>query len=87
MIHSVIPDDVITLDMLAKINYEMLESKYNIHKYYPKYIHNSAISTPVLRDLIVDKPIYKDANKHVKRNKEFRRQLLKQKYQKKNQEC
>jgi hypothetical protein len=83
MIHSVIPDDVITLDMLAKINYEMLESKYNIHKYYPKYIHNSAISTPVLRDLIVDKPIYKDANKHVKRNKEFRRQLLKQKYQKK----
>jgi len=83
MIHSVIPDDVVTLDMLAKINYDMLESRYNIHKYYPQYIHNSTISTPVLRDLIVDKPIYKDANKHVKRNKEFRKQLLKQKYQNK----
>ena len=52
---------------IKNIDYEFLEEKFQMHKYYPQYIHNQEISTPVLRDLIVDKPIYADANKHVKR--------------------
>ncbi|CAK9440264.1 uncharacterized protein LODBEIA_P43640 [Lodderomyces beijingensis] len=54
---------------IKNIDYDLLESKYQIFKYCPQYIHNYDISTPVLRDLIVDKPIYNDANKHVKLKK------------------
>ncbi|ABN66559.2 Phosphatidylinositol-4-phosphate 5-kinase and related FYVE finger-containing proteins [Scheffersomyces stipitis CBS 6054] len=56
-------------EFIKSINYDSLEKKYDIHKYYPSYIHNCGISTPVLRDLIIDKPIYADANKHVKKKK------------------
>ncbi|CAI5756434.1 unnamed protein product [Candida verbasci] len=54
---------------IKNLNYEELESKFQIYKYYPLYIHNYDISTPVLKDLICDKPIYNDANKHVKKEK------------------
>lgn len=47
-------------------DYEQLERVFQIHKYYPKFFHNDGISTPELRDLIVDKPIYKDANRQAR---------------------
>lgn len=47
-------------------DYEDLETKFDIHKYYPKYFHNYNYSTPVIKDMIADKPIYADANKHNK---------------------
>lgn len=48
------------------INYEELESKYNIHKYYPKYFHNDEAATPDIKQQIYDKPIYAKANEHLK---------------------
>ncbi|CAK7893656.1 hypothetical protein CAAN1_01S13652 [[Candida] anglica] len=50
------------------IDYEELEEKFQIHKYYPKYFHNYDYSTPVIKDLIANKPIYSKANDHVKRS-------------------
>lgn len=47
-------------------DYEDLETKFDIHKYYPKYFHNYNYSTPVIKDMIADKPIYAEANKHNK---------------------
>ncbi|KAG7660551.1 uncharacterized protein J8A68_005970 [[Candida] subhashii] len=57
--------DLLDEHFIRTADYDQLESTYNIHKYYPQFFHNDGISTPDLRDLIVDKPIYKDANKHV----------------------
>lgn len=53
-------------DEISLINYEELEKKFQIHKYYPKYFHNEEVSTPVIKELIHDKPIYSKANAHVK---------------------
>lgn len=47
-------------------DFEDLESRFQIHKYIPKYFHNYDYSTPVIKDLIADKPIYAKANQHVK---------------------
>ncbi|KAI5954066.1 gsk3 [Candida margitis] len=55
--------------VLKSIDYDYLEKQFQIYKYYPVYVHNGDITTPELKDLIVDKPIYNEANKHVKRNK------------------
>lgn len=45
-------------EYIRRLNYEELEEKYDIHKYYPQYIHNGEVSTPQLRAMIKDKPIY-----------------------------
>lgn len=52
-------------DDISLINYEELEARFNIHKYYPKYFHNEGISTPDIKGMIYDKPIYAKANEHV----------------------
>ncbi|ODV79795.1 uncharacterized protein CANTADRAFT_5503 [Suhomyces tanzawaensis NRRL Y-17324] len=56
-------------DYIKYLDYPALEANYNIHKYVPSYIHNGGIATPIIRDLIVDKPIYAAANSHVKKKK------------------
>lgn len=56
--------------VLKNIDYDYLEKHFQIYKYYPSYVHNDEIRTPELKDLIIDKPIYNEANKHVKRKKE-----------------
>lgn len=53
-------------DDFSLINYEELELKYEIYKYYPKFFHNEELSTPSIREMIVDKPIYAEANEHLK---------------------
>ncbi|EGW33163.1 uncharacterized protein SPAPADRAFT_50076 [Spathaspora passalidarum NRRL Y-27907] len=63
-------------EIIKHIDYDMLERAYNIHKYYPQYIHNYDISTPVLRMLIVDKPIYNDANQHLKNGESYEKRKL-----------
>lgn len=45
-------------EYIRRLNYDELEEKYDIHKYYPQYIHNGEISTPQLRAMLKDKPIY-----------------------------
>ena len=48
------------------LDYDYLERNYNIHKYYPQFIHNTDISTPELRAELSDKPIYAQASKLAK---------------------
>ena len=62
---SIIKDKILNSNE-PKIDYEELESKFQMHKYYPKYFHNYDYSTPVIKDLIANKPIYSNANQHVK---------------------
>lgn len=52
-------------ELIKKLNYEELEKNYEIHKYYPQFIHNQGISTPTIKELIIDKPIYSKANEHI----------------------
>ena len=66
--------------VLKNIDYDYLEKHFQIYKYYPSYVHNDEIRTPELKDLIIDKPIYNEANKHVKRKK---RKSVKQKQEEK----
>lgn len=54
-------------DLIDHLNYEELERKFCVHKYYPQYIHNVEAPTPMIKDLISDKPIYAQANRHVKK--------------------
>lgn len=53
-------------DDIRLIDYEELEAKYDIHKYYPKYFHNEELSTPSIKEMIYSKPIYAAANEHLK---------------------
>lgn len=53
-------------DLIRKLDYDKIEEELNVHKYQPQYIHND-IDTPNLRRLICDKPIYANANKHLRR--------------------
>lgn len=53
-------------DFIQCLDYEALEKHFDIHKYYPKYIHNYDYLTPTIKSLIADKPIYAKANRHVK---------------------
>ncbi|CAN3358861.1 hypothetical protein DICA4_D11012 [Diutina catenulata] len=64
-------------DFIRKADYALLESRYGLTKYYPLYVHNPSISTPVLRDLVVDKPLYGDANRRKKKRSELIRELHK----------
>ena len=54
-------------DFIDHLNYEELERKFCVYKYYPQYIHNVEAPTPMIKDLISDKPIYAQANRHVKK--------------------
>lgn len=53
-------------DFIKALDYEDLERRFQIHKYYPSFIHNYDVSTPTIKSLICDKPIYLKANKHIK---------------------
>lgn len=66
-------------DYIRNLDYDFLEEKYNIHKYYPRFFHNDSLS-PELRELIADKPIYAKANQHVtkEQRKEQRRAQIQQ---------
>lgn len=68
----------LSLDDIRKIDFERLERDYNMAKYYPKNFHNDSITTPILKELLLDKPIYKDANKHVKRRRPRDREARKE---------
>ncbi|KAI5949954.1 hypothetical protein KGF57_004464 [Candida theae] len=68
--------------VLKCIDYDYLEKHLEIYRYYPSYFHNDGITTPELKDLIIDKPIYNEANKHVKRKK---RKSTKSKLREKNE--
>lgn len=57
------PDDE---DYIKTLDYEELEKRFEIHKYYPKFIHNYDYSTPQIRQMLRDKPIYAKANEHLK---------------------
>lgn len=54
-------------DYIDHLNYEELERKFCVYKYYPQYIHNVDAPTPMIKDMISDKPIYAQANRHVKK--------------------
>lgn len=62
----IIIDNLRPKDEHSFINYDELEQKYDIHKYYPKFLHNEDIETPEIKDMIYDKPIYSKANEHIK---------------------
>lgn len=68
-------------DLIKVLDYQELEEKFQIYKYYPKFIHNYDISTPQIKSLIVNKPIYSKANHHVKEMKQLRRQQRKERDQ------
>lgn len=53
-------------DFIRTLDYDDLEQRYDIHKYYPKFIHNYDYLTPQIREMIGDKPVYAKANEHVK---------------------
>lgn len=59
-------DDPSNVDFINALDYDDLERRFQIHKYYPKFIHNYDVSTPTIRSMICDKPIYLKANSHVK---------------------
>lgn len=61
-------------NFIRKADYAMLEQRYGLAKYYPSYVHNPLILTPVLRDLIIDKPLYADANRRKKKRQELARE-------------
>lgn len=61
-------------NFIRKADYAMLEQRYGLCKYYPCYVHNPLILTPVLKDLIIDKPLYADANRRKKKRQELARE-------------
>lgn len=62
-------------DFIRNIDYDELERKFHVHKYYPQFIHNE-LSTPNLKEMIADKPIYAKANDHLTR--EQKREQIKE---------
>lgn len=62
-------------DFIRGIDYDELERKYRVHKYYPQFVHNE-LSTPSLKKMIADKPIYGKANEHL--TKEQKREQMKE---------
>ena len=72
-------------------DYDFIQ-KLGINVYYPSYIENPQILGGELKDLIIDKPIYKEANKHAKKRlelkklkREQRRESLQMKHDQKSQ--
>lgn len=53
-------------DFIKFLDYDDLERRFEIHKYYPNFIHNHDYLTPQIREMISDKPIYAKANEHLK---------------------
>lgn len=51
-------------DFIRALNYDELEKKFHVRKYYPRFIHNYDYLTPQIKAMIVDKPIYARANKN-----------------------
>lgn len=51
---------------IKNIDYDELERRFQVHKYVPNYIHHYDYLTPQIRSMINDKPIYAQANQHVK---------------------
>lgn len=64
-------DDQDSVKAIKNLNYQELEDKYDVLKYYPKFIHNG-VSTPRIKDMLEGIPIYAEANKHVKKQKKKR---------------
>lgn len=57
---------------IRNVDYNQIEEEFGVVKYYPNYVHNPHISTPELKSLIEDKPIYKQV-----KNREFKKELRK----------
>lgn len=53
-------------------DYDFIQ-KLGINVYYPSYIENPQILGGELKDLIIDKPIYKEANKHAKKRLDLKK--------------
>lgn len=49
-------------DYIRSLNYDDLEKRFNVRKYYPRFIHNHDFSTPQIKEMIADKPIYAKAS-------------------------
>ncbi|CAR66305.1 DEHA2F08800p [Debaryomyces hansenii CBS767] len=62
-------------DFIRNIDYDELEKKFHVRKYYPQFIHNE-LATPNLKEMIADKPIYAKANDHL--TKEQKREQIKE---------
>lgn len=62
-------------DFIRNIDYDELERKFHVRKYYPQFIHNE-LATPNLKEMIADKPIYAKANDHL--TKEQKREQIKE---------
>lgn len=78
-------DEIDNDDLIKILNYQELEEKFQIFKYYPKFIHNGEISTPKLKSLIVNKPIYSKANSHVRELKQLKKQQKKERKELRNE--
>ncbi|KAM3125274.1 hypothetical protein CJJ07_002609 [Candidozyma auris] len=53
-------------DFIRFLDYEELERKFGCDKYYPKFLNNYDYSTPEIKEMIGNKPVYSKANKHLK---------------------
>lgn len=77
-------------DFIRSIDYDELEKNFQVHKYYPQFIHND-LPTPSLKEMIANKPIYAKANGHLTKEqkreqmKEFRREHMREQKQMKEQ--
>lgn len=49
-------------EIIRNLDYDELEKKFQIYKYYPSFIHNNDCSTPRLKAMICSKPIYAKAS-------------------------
>lgn len=61
-------------ELIRNLNYGELEEKFQIYKYYPCFIHNNECSTPRLKAMISDKPIYAKASGMSKKEEKAKRQ-------------
>lgn len=57
---------------IRNVDYNVIEEEFGVVKYYPNYVHNPGISTPELKSLIEDKPIYKQV-----KTKQFKKEMRK----------
>ncbi|KAK6883008.1 hypothetical protein K6H10_000414 [Candida tropicalis] len=55
---------------IRNVDYNVIEEEFGVVKYYPNYVHNPGISTPELKSLIEDKPIYKQV-----KTKQFKKEI------------
>lgn len=50
-------------EIIRHLDYDRLEQELDVHKYYPKFLHNYDYSTPQIKEMIGDKPVYSKANR------------------------